>query len=63
MRTVSQASPYELRHTFVSIAKALPEGLLKTIVGNSEDMDTLGTYVHEVIGEVEKLLPYSMMCF
>lgn len=43
--------PYELRHTFVSIAKRLPEGLVKSIVGHSRDMDTFGVYGHAVAGD------------
>ena len=43
--------PYELRHTFVSIAKRLPEGLVKNIVGHSRDMDTFGVYGHAVAGD------------
>ena len=39
-------TPYELRHTFVSIVKALPEGHLKQLVGHSKDMDTYGVYSH-----------------
>lgn len=50
---IAKASPYELRHTFVSIVKQLPEGLLKPLVGHSKDMDTYGTYSHEVEGDME----------
>ena len=39
-------SLYEMRHTFVSIAKQLPTGQLKQLVGHSENMDTYGTYAH-----------------
>lgn len=39
--------PYELRHTFVSIVKSLPEGHLKQLVGHSKDMDTYGVYSHD----------------
>ena len=39
---------YELRHTFVSITKSLPEGYLKQLVGHSKDMDTYGVYSHEI---------------
>ena len=42
---------YELRHTFVSIIKELPEGWLKKLVGHSKNMDSYGTYGHEVKGE------------
>ena len=43
-------TPYELRHTFISIAQKLPEGELKTIVGHSQSMDTFGVYGHTVKG-------------
>lgn len=45
---------YELRHTFVSIAKNLPEGQLKALVGHSNNMDTYGVYSHSLAGESEK---------
>jgi len=45
---------YELRHTFVSIIKRLPEGEVKTIVGHSKNMDTFGTYGHELHGEMKR---------
>lgn len=47
-------TPYELRHTFVSAVKSLPEGYLKTLVGHSKDMDTYGTYSHEMIGDMQE---------
>ena len=47
-------SLYELRHTFVSIAKFLPEGQIRPIVGHSKNMDTFGTYGHLLTGEAEK---------
>lgn len=43
-----EISPYMLRHTFVSAVKQLPEGMIKSLVGHSEDMDTLGIYSHEL---------------
>lgn len=43
-----QTTPYELRHTFVSAVKTLPEGYLKQLVGHSKDMDTYGTYAHQI---------------
>lgn len=43
---------YELRHTFVSVGKDL-RNKLKSVIGHSEDMDTFGTYGHEVQGEME----------
>ena len=35
----------------MSIAKALPEGEIKPLVGHSRNMDTFGTYGHELNGE------------
>lgn len=52
---MAHTTPYELRHTFVSIAKKLPEGLVKSIVGHSQSMDTFGVYGHEVEGEASDI--------
>lgn len=51
---IQYISLYEMRHTFVSIAKQLPEGMVKTIVGHSKSMDTFGIYGHQIKGESEK---------
>ncbi len=48
-------SPYELRHTFISVVKRLPVGEVKSLVGHSADMDTFGVYGHELDGEAEKV--------
>ena len=50
----STYQPYELRHTFVSIAKDLSEGRVKSLVGHSKNMDTFGVYGHTVRGEMEE---------
>ena len=50
---IPYVSPYEMRHTFISIAQKLPEGELKAIVGHSKTMDTFGVYGHEVKGYKE----------
>lgn len=48
-------SPYELRHTFVSLMKnTMPEQMIKTIVGHSASMDTFGVYGHLVNGEMQQ---------
>ena len=44
---------YDLRHTFVSINKVMPLGLLQPLVGHSVNMDTFKTYGHEVVGDSE----------
>lgn len=53
VNNITQTSPYELRHTFVSVVKTLPEGLLKAVIGHSKDMDSFGTYGHEIEGELQ----------
>lgn len=51
----THVSPYELRHTFISMVKNdLPEQMIKQIVGHSVAMDTFGTYGHAVNGEIER---------
>ncbi|WP_180950317.1 hypothetical protein [Pygmaiobacter massiliensis] len=47
-------SPYELRHTFVSIAKYLSEGQVKPLVGHSQNRDTYGQYGNLPTGEAER---------
>lgn len=50
-----KASPYGLRHTFVSLAKNdLPPELLKNYVGHSAAMNTFGVYGHNVDGEMDR---------
>lgn len=51
---ITTTTPYELRHTFVSVSKDLPLGTLKSLVGHSQDMDTLGIYGHSVKGEMDR---------
>ena len=50
---IPHTTPYELRHTFVSVAKNLSEGQLKQIVGHSKSMDTYGVYSHTVEGDLQ----------
>ncbi len=47
-------SPYELRHTFVSIVKTLPEGEIKGLVGHSQNMDTFGQYGHALTDDAAR---------
>ena len=46
---------YELRHTFVSIAKVLPAGEVKSWVGHSSNMDTFGIYAHALRDDVTRV--------
>lgn len=49
---IAAVSLHELRHTMISLCKdAVPLPVLKAVVGHSEQMDTLGTYGHDVDGE------------
>ena len=52
---IRHVSPYELRHTFVSVVKRLPAGEIKPLVGHSVDMDTFGVYGHTLEGEGEQV--------
>lgn len=47
---INYVTPYELRHTFVSVCQRLPEGMVKQLVGHSKSMDTFGVYGHQVDG-------------
>lgn len=49
-----ELSIYELRHTFVSIAKELPQGDLKELIGHSQSMDTYRQYSHYLAGDNER---------
>lgn len=60
---ISPVTPYEMRHTFVSVNKEMPEGLKKMVVGHSKDMDTEGTYGHEMAGDMDKAAAYSDAAF
>lgn len=52
---ISYVSPYELRHTFVSVIKTMPESDVKFLVGHSKDMDTFGVYGHEMEGDRQRI--------
>jgi len=50
-----KGSPYSFRHTFISMIKnAMPEQMIKEIVGHSISMDTFGVYGHLVDGEIKQ---------
>lgn len=51
---IQRTTAYEMRHTFVSVVKSLPEGYLKQLVGHSKNMDTYGVYSHEFLGDSKK---------
>lgn len=51
---IEKTTPYEMRHTFVSMNKDMPEALKKLILGHSENMDTEGTYGHEMEGDLDR---------
>lgn len=52
---ISRITPYEMRHTFVSVADDLPDGLKKQTVGHSRSMDTEGVYGHRKQGDMERV--------
>jgi integrase len=56
-------TPYELRHTWVSINDDMPEGLKKKLVGHSKNMDTEGVYGHQKKGDLERAAGYTDAAF
>ncbi len=51
---ISPRTPYEMRHTFFSATKKLPEELVKAMGGHGKDFDTFAWYGHEMPGEAEE---------
>ena len=51
---ISKITPYELRHTFASVAKDVSGEKLKAVMGHSETMDSKGVYSHELEGEAQE---------
>ena len=60
---ISKITPYELRHTYVSVNDEMPDGLKKKAVGHSENMDTDGTYGHKITGDLDRIADYSTAAF
>lgn len=56
---ISKTTPYELRHTYVSVNDEMPDGLKKQSMGHSRNMDTEGVYGHQKIGDLERIAAYS----
>ena len=56
-------TPYELRHTFVSINSEMPSALKKLVVGHSKNMDTDGIYSHEKAGDMATAAEYISTAF
>lgn len=60
---ITYTTLYELRHTYVSINKEMPEDLLKSQVGHSPSMQTRSVYSHQLQGEMDKAARYSTEAF
>ena len=60
---LSKITPYELRHTYVSVNDEMPDGLKKKAVGHSANMDTDGTYGHLKAGDLDRIADYSTAAF
>jgi len=56
-------TPYELRHTFVSINDEMPLALKKMVVGHSKSMDTEGVYGHRKQGDMDRAAVYIDAAF
>ena len=51
----SRLTYHNLKHIFVSIAKYLPAGQFKLLIGHFAAMDTFSQYSHAINGEDEQL--------
>lgn len=56
---IAKITPYELRHTYVSINDEMPDGLKKQALGHSANMDTEGVYGHQKAGDLDRIAEYS----
>lgn len=56
---IQEITPYEMRHTYVSINGEMPDGLKKQALGHSANMDTEGIYGHTKSGDLERIAAYS----
>lgn len=56
-------TPYEMRHTFVSVNTNMPDSLKKLVVGHSENMDTQGIYGHEKADDMDTAAVYISDAF
>ena len=56
---VLNITPYEIRHTYVSINKEMPVDLLKIQVGHSQAMQTREQYSHQRLGDSERAAELS----
>ena len=56
---LTKTTPYELRHTYVSLNDEMPDGLKKKAIGHSKNMDTEGVYGHLKTGDLERIAQYS----
>lgn len=56
-------SPYELRHTYVSVTDEMPEGLKKKTIGHSKSMDTEGVYGHVKAGDMQRAAAFGDAAF
>ncbi|WP_369283811.1 hypothetical protein [Oscillibacter sp. GMB15532] len=56
---IPKITPYEMRHTYVSINDEMPDGLKKQALGHSANMDTEGVYGHMKAGDLDRISVYS----
>jgi len=60
---VGATTPYEMRHTFVSVNSGMPDGLKRLVMGHSQNMDTNGIYGHEKAGDMDEAAEYINAAF
>lgn len=50
---ISYITPYEIRHTFASVNKLLPEWILDVVMGHAHEGMSLGVYAHALDGDMD----------
>lgn len=48
-------TPYEIRHTFASVNKFLPEWILDVVMGHAHEGMSLGVYAHALDGDMDNV--------
>ena len=51
---IDKTTPYEMRHTFASMNKDMPEALKSWFLATVRDMGTDGVYGHEMEGDMDR---------
>lgn len=60
---ITSCTPYEMRHSFVTLNPNIPDAILRPMIGHSTRMDTRRVYGHQTqnqLAEAAKLVDYNL---